>query len=137
MSILLEEFQEVPDWLWHSGEIESRALMPTRPFMHNIYCRLLLERMKKREISYEKFKEEVHKWVEECRNFHMLLPEVYNWIYFSIGAQMAGKQTEAEELLRIALQICLEDNLVFPFVENYGLLQGLLRGYFCGELYRI
>lgn len=128
LSILLEEFQEVPDWLWHSDEIESRALMPTRPFMHNIYCRLLLERMKKREISYEKFKEKVHKWVEECRKFHMLLPEVYNWIYFSIGAQMVGKQTEAEELLRIALQICLEDNLVIPFVENYGLLQGLLRG---------
>lgn len=128
LSILLEEFKDVPGWLWSAEEIERRALMPTRPFIHSIYCRLLLELMKKREISYVKFKEEVHKWVEECRYFHMLLPEVYNWIYLSAGAQMVGQQAEAEELLRIALQICLEDNLIFPFVENYRLLNGLLRG---------
>ena len=126
LAVLLEQFQDVPDWLSNIEDIGKRTLMPALPFVRTIYARLLLEQMRKRTVTYEKFVEEMYKWIEECRQFHMLLPEVCAWIYLSAGADMAGYRGDAIEKLRKALGLCVEDGLLFPFAENYRLLKSLM-----------
>lgn len=132
IAVLLERFQDVPEWLWNKDEVDRRSLMPARPFAHKLYGRLLLEQMKNRKISYEKFCEELYKLTEESRSLHMLLPEVYDKIYLVIGADMVGRQQDAVSLLRTALQMCRNDQVIVPFVENYGSIKNILEGLLLG-----
>lgn len=126
LAACLGQFSDVPDWLWKMEEIAGKALVPALPFVHSIYGRLLLEQMRRQTITYGKYEEGIHKLMEEARRFHMLLPEVYARIYLAAGAEMTGRQTEAAGELVQALQLCCIDQVLFPFAENYSLIQGIL-----------
>lgn len=135
LAILLEQFKEVPQWLCSASEISNKGLMLTQPFMHMILGRVLLERLKKHEISYEMFEEDIYQWIEECRQVHMLLPEVYYLIYLAAGSDAVGHYGEATERLKAALQLCNEDAIILPFAENYGIVNRLLQStYLRGDL---
>lgn len=135
LAILLDQFKDISEWLCSEEEIHNKGLMLTKPFMHVIYGRIQLERMKKHEISYEKFEEEMYQWIEECRQLHMLLPEVYYWIYLAAGSDAVGHYSEATERMQAVLQLCIEDSILLPFAENYGIISRLLQStYLRGNL---
>lgn len=135
LAMLLGQFHEIPAWLCSEEDICGKGLMLTQPFMNVVYCRNLLERLKKHEILYEHFEEAVYQRIEGSRQLHMQLPEVYDTIYLAAGADAVGHCEEATTHLRLALQLCNEDGIVLPFAENYELISRLLRSmYLCGDL---
>lgn len=122
---LLEQFENVPGWLWSEEEIQKRALMLSLPFVHAVYGRLMLEQLRDHRISYEKFEEKLLRFIEEGQRFSMLLPQVYDNIYLAVGMDMSGRQSEALERLQMALQMTYRDKVYIPFAENYILIRRL------------
>lgn len=135
LSLLLGLPAELPQWLTEKERHSKHSPMFSLPFVHILYARLLLHRLKKQPLAYERFAETMGQLTKESENLHMLLPSLYYQIYLAIGADMSGQRSKAILLLHQALSLASADRVWLPFAENYAELKPLLEQLnACGQL---
>lgn len=120
ISLLLEMKDYVSPWFYDMENIKKAVYAPVLPHAQLIYLKLLLT-----EKRYNEFYGVCHHAMNMSRNpagnAKYMMPQVYQLIFLAIAKRNNGKNMEAREHLKEALNIALPDQIYLPFAQQAGM----------------
>ncbi|MGE7695099.1 LuxR C-terminal-related transcriptional regulator [Lysinibacillus sp. NPDC094177] len=120
ISLVLGIKDNVAPWLFDMESLKNTQHAPVIPFAQLLHLRLLL--MDKR---YNEFYGICQSALETSRNpvgnIKLMMPQVYQLIFFAIAKRNNGDNTEAQKLLKEALTLALPDQIYLPFAQQEGM----------------
>lgn len=112
--LLLNQIDEIPNWLYEGEISDKRLVIMTQPFAHIIYDRILLDRG-----EYHKLLGVSEFALGISAIFPNLLSQVYIKLYMAQAESALGNHSQAITNLNDALRIALPDGVYMPFAEHY------------------
>ena len=110
----IHEKEEVEPWLCNEESVSNYSYILTKPYVHIIYTKLLLE-----EKRYSELIGVSYILIEESEKMNYLTAKLYNLIHLSISYFYMKSYEKSLEILKKAFEIALDDKIYFIFSE-YG-----------------
>lgn len=121
LNLLLGKTEDIAPWIAEGDINDRRMVIMIQPFVYIIYGRYLLD------------KKEYLKLIGICQHmlgissiFPNILSQIYAKIYMTLALYATGKQQEAIDYLKSAIEMATPDRVYIPFAENYKSLVKLL-----------
>lgn len=118
--IALDSPELVPSWLTNNISIENNCRIHTLGFANIIYGKYLLSKEK-----YDDFLAISGQMLGVASVFNNIMYKIYTYIYIAIADYAISKENKAGDMLLEAVKLAQPDDILLPFVENYGLIANL------------
>lgn len=113
--------ENIPEWIEQGEFKNTRLLFPAMAFLNIVYGRVLLVKG-----DYLKLIGNSEHFICTASVFPNLLGQIHTYIYLAAANRKIGRQKEALEALKLALDIAMPDQVYMPFVENWDYIQYML-----------
>lgn len=124
ISFVLGIKENISPWIYDMASIKKVLYAPLIPFAEIIYLKTLL--MDKR---YNKFygtcQLALDKFNEPIGNIRYMMPKIYQLIFMASAKRKNGNDIEAQQYLKRALDIAMEDQIFLPFATEENIVDML------------
>lgn len=121
--VALDSPELVPSWLTNNISIENNCRIHTLGFANIIYGKYLLSKEK-----YDDFLAISGQMLGVASVFNNVMYKIYTYIYIAIANYAIQKEGKAGDILVEAVKLAQPDDILLPFVENYGVIVNLFTG---------
>lgn len=121
--VALDSPELVPSWLTNNISIENNCRIHTLGFANVIYGKYLLSKEK-----YDDFLAISGQMLGVASVFNNLMYKIYTYIYIAIANYAVQREGKAGDILVEAVKLAQPDDILLPFVENYGVIVNLFTG---------
>lgn len=121
LQILLEDENNIPEWLKDSQTIENTNCIFTLGFSNVIYGKYLIVKE-----EYTKLLGISGQFIGITNIFSTIIYQIYTYIFIAIANYKQDNSQKARKFIETALELAVPDDLVMPFVENYNEIEGLI-----------
>ena len=113
MHAAMDDKDKIAEWLTDSESIETRLKLVTMSYANLIYGKYLYLNE-----DYHKLLGISGQFLGIASVFNTVLPEIYTYIYIAMANNALDNAEKAEKMLKIALDLAINDLIIMPFVEN-------------------
>lgn len=121
--VALDSPELVPSWLTNNISIENNCRIHTLGFANVIYGKYLLSKEK-----YDDFLAISGQMLGVASVFNNVMYKIYTYIYIAIANYAVQREGKAGDILVEAVKLAQPDDILLPFVENYGVIVNLFTG---------
>lgn len=117
ISFVLDDEENVSPWFYDMENIKKTVYAPVVPHAQLLHLWLLLRKKRYNEF-YAICEHALNVSGNSAGNIKYIMPQVYQLIFLAMAKRNNGRYLEAQEYLKEALTIALQDQIYLPFAQQ-------------------